>query len=43
MKIFNEIFFNEKFQSFNEKFYFVILHKLVKFNYQTVFISQVIQ
>ena len=28
---------------FDEKFHFVILHKLAKFNYQTVITSEVIQ
>ena len=28
---------------FDKKFYFVILHELAKFHYQTVFTSQVIQ
>ena len=28
---------------FDKKFYFVILHKLAKFHYQTVFTSQIIQ
>ena len=28
---------------FDKKIYFVILHELVKFNYQTVFTFQVIQ
>ena len=28
---------------FDKKFYFVMLHKLAKFHYQTVFTSQVIQ
>ena len=34
---------NFSYNFFNKKNYFVILHKLAKFHYQTVFTSQVIQ
>ena len=37
---FQATFFTE---FFDEKFHFVILHKLAKFHHQTVFTSQVIQ